>query len=309
MLRIRLFELKMAEIFAARMKAGDFPGALHTYVGEEAVAVGVCAALRADDYVFSTHRGHGHAIAKGVDLDRVAAEVNGRATGVSRGHGGSMHLYDAETGFMGTNGVVGGGLPLCLGTAYASVYLGNGRVTVAFFGEGAASQGSFHESLNMAALMRWPVVYVCENNLYAATTHVSVNCPLPDIAGRASAYGIPGLSVDGNDVLAVREAASDAVLRAREGLGPTLVECKTYRHHPHCMVIPEHRPYKESAQWRERDPIPAFRSYLLSMTDPVSPEVLDGIDATEKLRVEAAVTFTKASPAPEPDQLHGTLWA
>ncbi|MCC7499135.1 MAG: thiamine pyrophosphate-dependent dehydrogenase E1 component subunit alpha [Bryobacterales bacterium] len=308
MVRIRNFELKMVEIFTARMKAGDFPGALHTYCGEEAIAVGVCGVLRPDDYVFSTHRGHGHALAKGADLNKMVAELNGRASGLSRGFGGSMHLYDPSIGFMGTTGVVGGNLPLCLGTAYASVALGGTFVTVAFFGEGAASQGSFHESVNMAAVMRWPVVYVCENNLYAATTHVAVNCPLENIADRAKGYGIPGAVVDGNDVLAVREAAVEAIERARSGCGPTLIECKTYRHHPHCMVIPEHRPPKECREWHAKDPIESFAASLMRI-HATTRDTLDAIEAREVGLLEAAVKFMRESPLPDPATVGDYLWA
>jgi TPP-dependent pyruvate/acetoin dehydrogenase alpha subunit len=307
MVRIRIFERRMMDVFAARMKAGDFPGALHTYVGEEAIAVGVCDVLRPDDYVFSTHRGHGHALAKGADPGRMAAELNGKATGVSRGYGGSMHLYDPAIGLMGTNGVVGGGLPLCLGTAYASALLGDGRVTVAFFGDGAASQGAFHESLNMAAVMRWPVVYVCENNLYAATTHVSVNCPLEDIAGRAAAYAIPGLTADGNDVLAVREAARECVERARQGGGPSLLECKSYRDYPHCMVIPEHRPRGEMRAWKELDPIARFRARMLERG--IEAGEIDAVDAAEQAALEEAMRFMESSPQPDPAGLAAALWA
>jgi acetoin:2,6-dichlorophenolindophenol oxidoreductase subunit alpha len=309
MVLIRRFEYRVMDIFAARMKAGDFPGALHTYVGEEAIAVGVCSVLRADDYVFSTHRGHGHALAKGADLKRVMAELNGRATGISNGYGGSMHLYDPKVGLMGTNGVVGGGLPLCLGTAYASVTLGNGRVTVAFFGEGATAQGSFHESLNMASIMKWPIVYVCENNFYAATTHVSINCPIEDVAGRAAAYGIPGRIVDGNDVLAVRDEASIAVDLARKGNGPTLLECKTYRHHPHCMVIPEHRPPKETRNWKEeKDPIALFAKTLVG-TGTATQEMINEIEAHQVELIEQAVRFMEESPLPDPRRLDQMLWA
>jgi len=308
MVRIRRFEYRVMDIFAARIRAGDFPGALHTYVGEEAIAVGVCSVLQSDDYIFSTHRGHGHALAKGADLRRVMAELNGRATGISCGYGGSMHLYDPEIGFMGTNGVVGGGLPLCLGTAYASATLGNGRVTVVFFGEGASAQGSFHESLNMASVMRWPVVYVCENNFYAATTHVSVNCPIENVADRAAAYGIPGRLVDGNDVLAVREEARIAVDRARGGGGPTLLECKTYRHHPHCMVIPEHRPPKETRDWKEKDPVESFAQRLIER-GVATKESIDAIDTRESELIEDAVRFMEKSPLPDPRTLDESLWA
>lgn len=297
MVLIRQFELSTIEIFAQRMKAGDFPGALHSSEGQEAVAVGVTSQLRDDDYVFSTYRGHGHAIAKGVPLQRVAAEVHGRATGASRGFGGSMHLFWKPLNFMGGNGIVGGGLPLALGTAYAAVKRGTDQVTVVFFGDGAASQGSFHESLNMAALKRWPVVFVCENNLYAATTHVSGNCPLPNIGDRAAAYGIPGLVADGNDLLAVAETAATAVLRARRGEGPTLVEFKTYRHRAHCMVIPEHRPNKERAEWRERDPIELFAACLLREGVADQGE-LDALRAQSADRLEQALRFMRESPLP-----------
>ncbi|MCE5309064.1 MAG: thiamine pyrophosphate-dependent dehydrogenase E1 component subunit alpha [Acidobacteriales bacterium] len=308
MVRIRRFELKMVEIFTTRIKNGDSPGALHTYCGEEAVAAGVCSLLRRDDYVFSTHRGHGHALAKGADLRKVVAELNGRATGLSRGFGGSMHLYDPSIGFMGTTGVVGGNLPLCLGTAYASVAMGKDSVTVAFFGEGAASQGSFHESLNMAAVMHWPIVYVCENNLYAATTHVSVNCPVANVADRAQGYGIPGVVADGNDVLAVRDAAAAAIERARAGFGPTLIECKTYRHHPHCMVIPEHRPPKEIREWRARDPIELFGLKLVAEGVATRAD-LDDIEAREVRALENAVESMAESPLPDPLAVADFLWA
>ena len=308
MVTIRRFEYKMMEVFSARMKMGDFPGALHTYAGEEAIAVGVCSALQSDDYVFSTHRGHGHALAKGVDLKGAVAELNGRATGVSRGYGGSMHLYDPAIGLMGTNGIVGGGLPMCLGTAYASVAQGDGRVTVAFFGEGASSQGSFHESLNMASIMKWPIIYICENNLYAATTHVSVNCPIENVADRAAAYGIPGRVVDGNDVLAVREEARTAVQRARSGAGPTLLECKTYRHHPHCMVIPEHRPPSEVRSWKGRDPIELFGEKLIQ-GKVATREALTDIDTRQSKLIDEAVRFMEQSPMPDPLQMADYLWA
>jgi TPP-dependent pyruvate/acetoin dehydrogenase alpha subunit len=303
-----LFELRVIEIFTARMKVGDFPGALHTYDGQEAVAVGVCSVLREDDYVFSTHRGHGHALAKGVELKSLMAELNGRSTGICQGFGGSMHIYDPAKGFMGTSGVVGGNLPLCLGTAYSSVVRGSGQVTACFFGEGGSAQGSSHESLNMAAIMRWPVVYVCENNLYAATTHVSVNCPTEDVADRAHAYGIPGIVVDGNDVMAVREAASRAVERARAGDGPTFIECKTYRHKAHCMIIPEHRPLKERDQWKQNDPISRFRSRVLA-SGAISERGLSEIEQREKEELEEAVRFMEDGPLPDAKTVGLYLWA
>lgn len=308
MVLIRLFELSTIEIFAQRMKAGDFPGALHSSEGQEAIAVGVMSQLRRDDYVLSTYRGHGHAIAKGIPLERVAAEVHGRATGASRGFGGSMHLFWKDVNFMGGNGIVGGGIPLALGTAYAAVKRGTDQVTAVFFGDGASSQGSFHESLNMAALKRWPVIFICENNLYAATTHVSGNCPLENIGDRAKAYGIPGLVADGNDLPAVAETAATAVARARAGEGPTLVEFKTYRHRAHCMVIPEHRPNKERTQWRQRDPILLLGASLIA-GGIADQDELDRIQDQSRKRLDEALEFMRQSPLPRPSDLEETLYA
>lgn len=308
MVLIREFELSTMEIFAQRMRAGDFPGALHSSEGQEAIAVGVMSRLRPDDYVFSTYRGHGHAIAKGIPLERVAAEVHGRASGASRGFGGSMHLFWKPLNFMGGNGIVGGGIPLALGTAYAAVKRGSDQVTAVFFGDGAASQGSFHEALNMAALKRWPVIFVCENNLYAATTHVSGNCPLENIADRAAAYGIPGVVADGNDVLAVADTAEAAVARARAGQGPTLIEFKTYRHRAHCMVIPEHRAYQERTTWRERDPIERFAARLLA--EGIADQAqLDDIRRQAAARLEQALQFMRESPLPQPTDVDEVLYA
>jgi pyruvate dehydrogenase E1 component alpha subunit len=308
MVLIRRFEQRSIAIFAQRMKAGDFPGALHSSEGQEAIAVGVMSQLRPDDYVFSTYRGHGHALAKGLPVERVMAEVHGRATGVSRGFGGSMHLFDKERNFMGGNGIVGGGLPLALGTAYAAVYRGTTQVTAVFFGDGAASQGSFHESLNMAALKRWPVVFACENNLYAATTHVSGNCPLTNIADRAPAYGLPGAVVDGNDLLAVAAAAEVAVARARRGEGPTLLEFKTYRHRAHCMVIPEHRPGQERAAWHERDPISLLGARLVA--EGLADETeLEQLRRACDERLEQAVKFMQESPLPQAVDVEEVLYA
>jgi len=308
MVLIREFELSTIEIFAERMRSGDFPGALHSSEGQEAIAVGVMSRLRSDDCVFSTYRGHGHAIAKGIPLERVAAEVHGRATGASRGFGGSMHLFWKDVHFMGGNGIVGGGIPLALGTAYAAVKRGTDQVTAVFFGDGAASQGSFHESLNMAAIKRWPVIFVCENNLYAATTHVSNNCPIENIGDRAKAYGIPGLVADGNDLVAVADTAEAAVARARSGNGPTLIELKTYRHRAHCMVIPEHRPNKERAAWRERDPIELFAARLLA--EGIADQAqLDSIRRQALQRLDQALQFMRGSPLPQPADVEEVLYA
>ncbi len=307
---IRGFELKMQDLFQAKALAGDFLGALHSYEGEEAVAAGVGACLRKDDYVFSTHRGHGHAIAKGLDLNGMVAELLGKETGSSRGRGGSMHLFDPEIGLMGGNGIVGGGLVLALGSAYSALYRGTDQVTVCFFGDGAASQGSFHESLNMAAIEKYPILYVCENNMYAATTPVSKNCPLENIADRAAAFGFPGKAVDGNDVLAVYEVASEAIARARAGDGPTLVECKTYRHRPHCMAFSdsEDRGTEEIEAWKARDPIPRLESRLLA-DNAATRDQVDRLRAEVQTCLTEAVEFGMNSEFPSPETVAHGLWA
>ena len=305
---IRNFELKIMANFKQRARDGITIGALHSYEGQEAIAVGVSACLRNDDYVFSTHRGHGHALAKGVKLEKVVAELLGRETGCSHGRGGSMHLFDPEIGLMGGNGIVGGGLPLALGTGYSAKIRKTDQVTVCYFGEGAASQGSCHESLNMAAIWKYPVIYVCENNLYAATTYFNKQCPIKNIADRASGYGIPGKVVEGNNVIAVYEAAREAVSRARSGLGPTLMECKTYRHRPHCIVIPEHRPRDEGEHWKAKDPIKSFEKKLLdenSITEAEMSRVRLEVDNS----LDKALEFATNSRLPSVDTVTDCLWA
>jgi acetoin:2,6-dichlorophenolindophenol oxidoreductase subunit alpha len=308
MYAIRAFELRMQAIFRQRTNAGLAVGALHSCEGQEAICAGVGECLRKDDYQFSTHRGHGHAIAKGLDLMRMAAEMLGKATGPSHGRGGSMHLFDPAIGLLGGNGIVGGGLPLALGAGYSALYRGTDQVTVCYFGEGAAAQGSTHESLNMAAVQKFPIVYVCENNLYAATTHLRKTCPIEDIADRAAGYGMPGKVVDGNDVLAVRRAAAEAVARAREGSGPTLLECKTYRHRPHCMVIPEHRPAEERELWNGRDPIRRFEAEL-RQENVTDQDELDALAAGVERELDKAVRFAEESPDPDPQTVCQWVWA
>ena len=219
-----------------------------------------------------------------------------------------MHLFDVRLGFLGGNGIVGGGLPLALGTGLAARYRGTDQVTVCFFGEGAASQGSFHESLNMAALHKYPILYVCENNLYAATTHVSKNCPIANIADRAAGYAVPGVVVDGNDVLAVHAAAAVAVAAARAGQGPTLMECKTYRHRTHCMVIPEHRSLDELECWKGGDPIQRFEQRLLAEAQ-ATPAEFALLRFEVERRLQEAVDFGMASPFPDPQTATEGLWA
>lgn len=305
---IRAFELKAQDLFREGLAEGQFLGALHSYEGQEAVAVGVCSCLEQHDYVLSSHRGHGHFIAKGGDVRGMMAELLGRETGVSRGRGGSMHMFDPELGLLGGNGIVGGGTPLALGPAFAAQYRGTQQVTVCFLGEGAASQGVFHESLGMASLWGLPVIYVCENNLWAATTPIDHAWPVEDLAPRAESFGMPGTTVDGNDMLAVHDAAAEAVGRARAGEGPTLIEAKTYRHRPHCMVIPEHREADELEEWRRRDPIPRFEEHLIE-TGAATREQIDRLKADVDAELEAAAQFAEDSPMPDPDAYADYLWA
>jgi TPP-dependent pyruvate/acetoin dehydrogenase alpha subunit/predicted nucleotidyltransferase len=308
MLSIRRFEEVASERYFASWKAGQFMGALHTYVGEEAIAVGACTCLRPDDYVVSTHRGHGHCLAKGADLGKMMAELSGRATGYSRGYGGSMHIFAPELGLLGGNGIVGGGLPLAAGAAFTAQYTGTDRVAVCFFGDGASKQGTFHEAFNLCALWDLPAIYVCENNCYAATTPTADSCPLVDIAELAHGYGCPGVVVDGNDVLAVHEAVGGAVANARKGGGPTLIEAKTYRMKPHCMVIRETREQCELEEWEARCPINRFEAYLQAeglLTADEIAAVHEEVDQS----LAAAARFAEESPWPDPAKVLDVLWA
>ena len=302
MARIRATEERILREY----RAGAITGAIHLSIGQEAVAAGVCAVLRDDDYLFSTHRGHGHAIAKGIDLNGMWAELMGRETGVCHGHGGSMHLFSPDKGLMGGNGIVGGGIPLALGSAFAAQYRGTDQVTIGFFSEGASNQGVFHESLNLAALWKLPVVYVCENNQYAATTPVARSCANPDIADRAAPYGIPGVAVDGNDALAVRAATVKAVRRARAGEGPSLIEAKTYRVEPHCGIIADERAPGERELWREHDPIDRLRKLLRE--DGAPDGEIASMEAEVARELERAVAFAKAQPFPDPAAVHHARW-
>ena len=301
MYKIRFFEERAKKLYKEGMMDGNFLGALHSYIGEEAAAVGACSALRKDDYVLSTHRGHGHCIAKGGDMKKMLAELHGKETGYSRGRGGSMHLFDTEIGFLGGNGVVGGGIPIAIGTSFSSNYRETEQVTVCFFGDGASTQGTFHESLNIASLWKLPIIFICENNLYAVTTHASETISTPNIGDRASAYGMPGKIIDGNDVLTVYETVLEAVDRARANKGPTLIECKTYRWDPHCFVIPETRKEDEIRDWKNREPIVRFEKVLLGEGTITSEEV-------EKMKLEivreidGAEQFASSSPYPDVEE-------
>lgn len=289
---IRRYEEHLYALFLQ----GLVPGTLHQCQGQEAVAVGVCAALRRDDLVYSTHRPVGHLIAKGASVNAITAEIWGKATGCVGGKGGQMHLADFSVGAMVSNAIVGANIPIAAGSAMGFRLMGLDRVAVSFFGDGAANSGAFHEGLNLAAVQRAPVVFVCENNLYAASTHISLTMRISDIADRAAAYGIPGICVDGMDVEAVYRAAAAAVARARRGHGPTLIECKTYRYRGHSRGDPGgYRDREEHRRWVERDPIKRLRARLTSEFG-VPDERLDAIEREQQQLVEAAVAFALASP-------------
>ena len=297
MTRVRRFEETAVELF----QAGQIPGFMHSSLGQEAVAVGVCSVLRKDDYITSTHRGHGHVLAKGADPKRMMAELFGRSTGYCKGKGGSMHIADFSAGVIGANGIVGAGLPIAGGAALSAKMQGKDYVTVCFFGDGAANQGSFHEALNLASIWELPVVYVCSNNLYAMSTPQSYHMRIKNIADRAVAYGFPGVVVDGNDITVVRETASAAVDRARAGGGPTLIECKTYRKLGHYVGDPAtYRPADEVERWMERDPLVRFAGELKS--EGVGGEELSAIWEEALKEVEEAVAYAKSSPSPAPEE-------
>jgi len=305
MLKIRHFEERVKDLFAA----GEMPGFVHLYLGQEAVAVGACAGLNDDDYITSTHRGHGHIIAKGGDLKRMMAELYGKATGYNKGKGGSMHIADPGLGILGANGIVGAGLPIATGAGLSAKLRKSGQVAVCFFGDGASNQGTFHEAINIAAAFSLPVVYVCENNLYAVGTRQSKVRKIEDIADRSAGYGIPGLIVDGNDVMAVYEACQEAIDRARAGLGPTLVECKTYRWRTHFEGEPDtYRPREEVAAWLKREPIAPYRRRLVERGILTEDEA-DQIVARVVNELDEAVEFARMSALPAPESALDGLWA
>ena len=295
---IRRFEERASDDY----QAGAIYGVVHCYIGEEAVAVGVCAALNSDDQIISTHRGHGHCLAKGADLNRMMAELYGRQTGYCKGKGGSMHIADFSIGMLGANGIVAGGIPIVTGAGLAAQLEGKGRVAVSFFGDGASNAGPFHESINIAATWKLPMLYVCENNLYSAGTIAADTLALSDVAARAAGYGIPGVVVDGNDVMAVYEAAEAAVNRARAGQGPSLIECKTYRWRGHTERPGQEdpRPKEEIEEWRQRDPINRFATSLMQH-GLLTEEAWQKMDAEILEAIEDAVKFSEASPFPEPE--------
>ncbi len=299
MLRIRHFDGTIKDLFTK-----DFiSGPTHTYIGEEAVAVGAMSMLTRDDYIISTHRGHGHCIAKGGDVKRMMAELLGKATGYCKGKGGSMHIADFDLGILGANGIVAAGLPIAVGAALALQMDGNGRVILAFSGDAATNNGAFHEALNLASVWKLPVVFVCENNLYGITTRITSATAIEDLAIRASSYGMEGVIVDGNDVLAVRRVVGEKVAKARAGGGPTLVECKTYRWFGHVATDPGlYRGIEEIEIWKAKDPIARFRKDLVAR-GVLTDEQAEAIDQEAAREIEEAIEFGMQSPEPDLDQL------
>ncbi len=306
MVKIRLHENKAAELFAQ----GKIKGFVHLYVGEEAVAVGVMAALKPGDVITGTHRSHGHYIAKGGDIKASFAELFGKRTGSNKGKGGSMHIADPDIGMLGANGMVGGGIPHAVGAALAFKLLGKDNVAVAFFGEGGSNQQNFHEAINLAAIWKLPVIFVCENNLYQISLPYSKQQLITSVAERGKAYGIPGVSVDGQDVLAVYEATREAVERARRGEGPTLIEARTYRFRGHFEGDPQIYRSKEEVEWwmNNKDPIKIFEKYLLER-GIATREELDAIWKRVSNEVEEAVKFAEESPYPSPEELYDDVFA
>jgi TPP-dependent pyruvate/acetoin dehydrogenase alpha subunit len=305
MVEIRRFEEKLYHLFSTR----DMPGSMHQYNGEEAVAVGVCAHLTSADYITSTHRGHGHCIAKGADINAVMAEMFAKSTGCCKGMGGSMHIADFSVGMLGANGIVAAGIPIAAGAGLTCQVQGQGHVSVAFFGDGATNEGAFHEAVNLAAVWRLPVVFACENNVYGFSTHYRRTMLLENIADRAAAYGIPGQVVDGMDLRVVHAAAGDAVRRARDGKGPTLLEFKTYRYMGHSRFEPSsYRTKEELAGWKERDPIARFRLVLMAEMGASEPEIV-AVERAVDASIEEAVRFAEQSPDPAPGDWRRFIFA
>jgi TPP-dependent pyruvate/acetoin dehydrogenase alpha subunit len=296
MVRIRMFEDRITTLFTE----GKLPGFVHTYIGQEAVAAGVCAHLGSDDPITSTHRGHGHGIAKGMSIDVLMAELFGKVTGANRGRGGSMHVADFSLGMLGANGIVGGGFGIAVGAGISAAHAGRGQVAVCFFGDGAANKGAFHESMNFAAVKALPVVFVCENNQYANRTPLHETTAGKDLADRAIGYDIPGRTIDGNDVGAVYEAAGAAIDGARNGTGPTLLNCVTYRHGGH--YVGDQQPYRSTEEvdaWKAGDPIARLELAMLDSGWTTDDQIAASWAAARD-EVAAAERFAEESPEPDP---------
>jgi pyruvate dehydrogenase E1 component alpha subunit len=298
MVKIRKFDTTIIQLYAD----GEIPGFMHLYIGEEAVAAGVCAALRKEDFITSTHRGHGHCIAKGGRLDLMMAELFGRKTGYCKGKGGSMHIADFNLGILGANGIVSGGIPTAVGAAVGIQYKGEKRVAVSFFGDGATNVGQFHEACNLASLWELPVIFVCENNQYAQTTPRAEHQKIHTVADRALSYDMKSAVIDGNDVVDVYRVAAESVRRAREGAGPTFIECKTYRWRGHWEGDPQpYRTRNEVDAWKQKCPIKLFRTYLTD-NNLFREEELDRIDAAVDSELRDAIKYARSSPFPKPEE-------
>ena len=307
MVLIRLFEEQARDLFMKNM----IRGATHMYTGEEAIAVGVCTALNKGDKITSTHRGHGHCLAKGGDPALMMAELLGKATGYCKGKGGSMHIADLDLGILGANGIVGGGISLAAGAAFAAKYRVDGSVCICFFGDGAINQGNFHETANMAGLWKLPLIYVCERNLFAEFSYANRYFADQDLTKRAAPFGFPGIEIDGNDILAVHQAAKEAVGRARSGEGPTLIVADSYRIMGHTIGDPlNYRAKGEVDEWQDNvhDPILRFKSYLIDHLD-VPESRLESIETGVRNEIEAAVQFALSSPEPTLQTLWDDVYA
>ena len=309
MTRIRFFEERVIELAAS----GEIVGAAHSYIGEEAVAVGACLALRDDDYITGNHRSHGHPIAKGGDVNRAMAELLGKRTGYCKGKGGSMHLADFSIGILGESGIVASAVPVAVGAALGSKMQGTDRVSLCFFGDGASNQGSVHESMNLAAVWKLPVVFLCENNQYAQATHFRTTVASENVSDRAVAYNMPGVLVDGQDVVAMHEAVSEAVKRGRAGQGPSLVEGLTYRYQEHSegmgrIIRKQYRSDEEIEEWKQRDPIKLHKEGLLAQSI-VTEQKIAQMEDEEKSRTDEAVEFARQSPYPDESELFDDMFA
>lgn len=303
--KIRFFEEKSKQLY----QKGLMVGALHPYIGEEAVAVGACSAINREDYILSTHRGHGHCIAKGAEIKYMMAELMGKETGYCKGRGGSMHICDRSIGILGANGIVGGGLTIALGAGISSVYKEDGRVVLCFFGDGASNLGVFHESLNIAGLWNLPIIYICENNKIAATTSCCDSTSIENIGDRAAAYNIYGSTIDGNDVEKVYSEIKSRAEAARSGKGPSLIECKTYRQGPHCMVISESRSEKkdEEKKWVDIDPVIKYEKKLLA-GKILDKEGIENLKKEVMKIIEDAVSFAEMGSYPDVSTLYDYVY-
>lgn len=298
MLTIRRFEERAIQEF----QKGTLPGFIHSYIGQEAIAVGVCAHLRIDDRIVSNHRGHGHCIAKGADMKRMMAEIFAKKTGYCKGKGGSMHIADFDIGMLGANGIVCAGLPIATGSALAAQLEGGDRISVVFFGDGAVGEGEFHESLNLAAIWKLPILFVCENNLYGVNTATRYSMAAEHVADRAVAYSMPGITADGNDLFTVYKTAEKAVNRARAGKGPSLLEFNTYRWRGHFEGdgLPDLRPREELDAWKKKCPVALMEHRLMDM-GIADTQALNAINTDVMSQVQAAVDFAVNSPLPDPE--------